>query len=116
MPVARPPPPTPVIRQYAYAPSKETVRHESVHALLGSPPRSFFAGPRADFAWWAHRHSQLLRFAEEVLAETHATGSLRHGVGLALEAGDQISKRRLALSALGYSATVATPIWLGASQ
>jgi hypothetical protein len=57
----------------------ETVRHEAVHRWLLPGPGAL-QSLRTRLTSWAYRNSQLLKFMEEALAETYATGNLFHGL------------------------------------
>jgi hypothetical protein len=78
----------------------ETVRHEGVHRFF-SPKSGPLKELRADIGMAAYRRSHLVRYAEEAIAETIGTGSLRRGLALPLH-GYGISTTRLATEAVGY--------------
>lgn len=68
-----------------------TLRHESVHAFFsprGSGPVATF---RQNLGQWGYDNSQLLRFTEEVIAETYGSGSLLQGLRHPLVNGYGIS-------------------------
>jgi len=57
-----------------------TLRHESVHAFFtpqGSGPVATF---RQSLGQWGYDNSQLLRFTEEAIAETYASGNVLQGL------------------------------------
>jgi hypothetical protein len=64
----------------------ETVRHEAVHRWL-SPGSGRLQGLRATLGEGAYNRSQLLRYLEEAMAETYATGSLRQGLSFPVTNG-----------------------------
>jgi RHS repeat-associated protein len=55
------------------------LKHEGVHRFL-SPRGGLFRSARARLKKWVTERSHLLRYTEEVLAETAASGSLRWGL------------------------------------
>jgi len=64
---------------------RETVRHESVHRFF-SPRSGPLLATRAQIGVFAYRHSHLIRYLEEALAEGYATGSIRQGMNFPLRA------------------------------
>jgi len=65
---------------------QETLDHEFVHRVL-SPADGLFAETRAQLRMAGYQNSELLRFTEEAIAETYATGSLSKGIRHPLENG-----------------------------
>jgi hypothetical protein len=65
----------------------ETLRHETVHSVLSPKPGSLLANVRADLHMAGYQRSNLLRYAEEALAEGYATRSVRQGLRFPLAEG-----------------------------
>jgi len=76
---------------------EETLRHESVHALL-SPSWE----PLANARMWIYQNSAVWRYSEEAIAESYATGSVAKG--LAFPIGGYVTPARLAAEATGIAA------------
>jgi len=79
----------------------ETVAHESVHRFL-SPRSGPFQNLRATVMEAGYENSHFLRYVEEALAETYATGSLRQGLAFPLQGGYGLSVTRIAIEGGGY--------------
>ena len=78
----------------------ETVRHEAVHRFFS--PRSGVVGNiHADIGMTAYQRSHLVRFLEEGIAESVATGSLRRGFAFPLTHG-YVSGTRVFIEGIGY--------------
>ena len=58
----------------------ETLWHEQVHSFLSVADDAPFSQLRQDLGQWSFDNSAILQYAEEVMAETYATGSLRAGL------------------------------------
>jgi hypothetical protein len=58
-----------------------TLRHESVHAFFSPPGNGAVATFRQNLGQWGHDNSAFLNATEEIIAETHASGSLSRGLG-----------------------------------
>ncbi|MFN8818076.1 MAG: RHS repeat-associated core domain-containing protein, partial [bacterium] len=84
----------------------ETVRHERIHSLLSPAEGGIVADVRATAAGLAYKHSALVRFTEETIAETYATGSLFRGVTHSLSGGYGISLWGVAIEGTGYIGTL----------
>jgi hypothetical protein len=69
--------------------------HESVHRFF-SPAKNIFQKIRAQIGASGYNNSQLLRFSEEAIAETYASGSLKEGVLHPLVNGYGITVKGLA--------------------
>ncbi|HZR17219.1 MAG TPA: hypothetical protein VFE51_07825 [Verrucomicrobiae bacterium] len=57
-----------------------TLRHESVHAFFSPDGSGAIATARQNVGQWFYDNSQLLRYSEEAIAETYASGSLLQGL------------------------------------
>ena len=82
----------------------ETVRHEAVHRFF-SPRPGPIGNIRADIGMAAYRRSHLVRFLEEGLAESVATGSLRQGFAFPITHG-YVSGIRVLIESVGYVTVV----------
>ncbi|HEY8545508.1 MAG TPA: DUF6531 domain-containing protein [Acidimicrobiales bacterium] len=82
-----------------------TLRHEQVHSALSPTPGTALAGARAEARRWLYRNSHLYAFAEEAMAETYATGSLRQGLQFPFSPGYDIDPVRVGLEAAGVTGT-----------
>jgi RHS repeat-associated protein len=58
-----------------------TLRHESIHAFFSPPGNGAVATFRQNLGQWGHDNSAFLNATEEIIAETHASGSLSRGLG-----------------------------------
>jgi len=81
---------------------EETIRHEAVHSFLSPRAGGVVQSLRADIRMLGYRNSHLLRYSEEALAETFATGSLRQGLSFPLQGPYQLSVGRIAAEGGGY--------------
>jgi hypothetical protein len=70
----------------------ETVRHDAVHRFF-SPRPGPLGNIRADISMTAYRKSHLVRFLEEGIAESVATGSVRQGLAFAITHGNVFGTR-----------------------
>ena len=82
----------------------QTVRHESVHQFF-SPEPGLIGNIRAGFGMAAYQHSSLVRYMEEAIAETWATGSLRQGLVFPISEG-YVSGGRVIIEGVGYITVV----------
>jgi len=89
----------------------ETVRHEAVHRFF-SPSPGVIGNVRADIGMAAYRQSHLVRYLEEGIAETFATGSLRHGLAYPISAG-YVSGSRVFVEGIGYVTLTASGVYVG---
>jgi RHS repeat-associated protein len=80
----------------------ETVLHEGVHRFLSPKPGGLFSGIRAALKKKSYWGSDLVRFLEEGLAETVATGSFRAGFKFPLNGKYNISVPRMIGEGLAY--------------
>jgi len=81
----------------------ETVRHEGVHRFF-SPKSGPLMELRANIGMEAYGRSNLVRYAEEAIAETIGSGSLTKGLTFPLQ-GYNISKVGLTAETAGYIGT-----------
>jgi hypothetical protein len=89
-----------------------TLAHESVHSFL-TPRSGPFVGFRQQLGQFAYDNSQLVRFSEEVAAQTYATGSLRLGIQHGFNPYYQISIGGLATEGAVYGGAVGGGFYLG---
>jgi RHS repeat-associated protein len=89
-------------------PFTETLRHEAVHRFF-SPT----TGPmpirqiRANLKEWSYWNSHLIRYSEEAMAETVATGSLRTGLGFPVgNTHYAVNPWMVGVEGVGYTGTV----------
>lgn len=87
-----------------------TVRHEGVHQFLSPRQGGLFSNLRADFGIWSYNNSNLVRFSEEAIAETYASGSLLKGImhsfnpGYGISYTNLFSEASLYFGGTGYAA------------
>lgn len=93
---------------------QETLDHEFVHRIL-SPADGSFADLRAQIRMAGYQNSELLRFTEEAIAETYATGNLSQGILHPLENGYDITVKGLATEASVLGGVAANGAVFGAS-
>jgi hypothetical protein len=86
----------------------ETLRHESVHSTLSPRAGGLIQTFRADLRMWGYQHSNLLRFAEEAIAEGYAVRSAQQGVAFAMRYYD-VSYVGLAVETSFFLGTVFGP-------
>jgi hypothetical protein len=93
----------------------ETVRHESVHSFF-SPSAGVIGNIRANIGTAAYWQSHFVRFLEEAIAETWATGSLRRGLALPFYPGYRIALKRVLLEGGAYITLVGGSMTYGVYQ
>lgn len=92
---------------------REVRIHEGVHSFLSPARGTLFANARAWLKGFGYKHSTLLRYAEESLAQGIATGSLRQGLTFTIgNPHYRISIPRLSLEASTYLGTTFGIPWL----
>jgi RHS repeat-associated protein len=90
-----------------------TLKHESVHAFFsprGSGPVTNF---RQRLGQWGYDNSQLLRFTEEAIAETHGSGSLLQGLRHPLVNGYGINAGGLLLEGGAVGVGIGGAVYFG---
>jgi RHS repeat-associated protein len=93
-----------------------TLRHELVHRFLSPRQGGAVAEARANFGIAAYRRSQLVRYAEEALAEGIATRSVKAGLKFPLQGGYGIGAPRLLAESLAYFGGIGAAIYAGSTQ
>jgi hypothetical protein len=83
-----------------------TLRHEAVHRFFSPKTPGLLQGVRARLGMWGYNNSHMLRFIEETIAETYATGSLSAGLRLSLDPASGISLGRVTAEAGLYLGVV----------
>jgi RHS repeat-associated protein len=89
----------------------DTLRHESVHRFF-SPKSGLFKELRANIGMSAYNRSHLVRFLEEGIAETYATGNFMTGFTFPLY-GYGIKKIRLVAETVIYVGLIVSSIYSG---